>query len=200
MRVRLKRGLSPAQPEIAKRASSTLVFKKVNSEWQRYKIAEVGFRDGQNVGHILNETAHVSKSAKHGAPDAEDRRKVLMMRWPATVLAVLVLSPNTLVSASRAAKAHVETTDSESLWTGRFAHCDYGFYVLLPQEVVAHSSAPPNPIHEFLVALPDVVTRQDVTSGRTRYIWVNAEYDASNASSKAFTAVNWGRGVCSGRG
>jgi hypothetical protein len=53
-------------------------------------------------------------------------------------------------------------TESEVLWTGRFAHCDYGFYVLLPDGFTAHTQR--EVFHGLLISLPD--------TGTTRYLSV----------------------------
>jgi hypothetical protein len=90
-------------------------------------------------------------------------------------------------------KPQVTQSPTETLWTGRFAHCDYGFYVLLPRGVVAHANQPPNPMHGFTVALPDVGTRQEVSTERERFIWVNAEYDMSDSTSVEHTIAYYAR-------
>lgn len=74
-------------------------------------------------------------------------------------------------------------SDSESLWRGWYAHCDYGFYVVLPDEFVAHSELPPNPNHGFLVGLPDPATTQPVSAEDQRFIYVTAEYNSSEAQT-----------------
>lgn len=93
---------------------------------------------------------------------------------------LLILVSNPLESTQ---KAHIVESDSETLWIGRFAHCDYGFYVLLPDGMVAHSTLPPNPVHGFTVALPNVSSRSTVSTDDSRFIWVNAEYNASDAAT-----------------
>lgn len=92
----------------------------------------------------------------------------------------------------------ITDSESETLWTERFAHCDYGFYVLLPAGVVAHANKPPNPLHGFVIALPEVGTRQQVSIERARVIWVNAEYDASDSSSTKESAATYLHGVGEG--
>src|SRR5215831_815824 len=75
-------------------------------------------------------------------------------------------------------KAEITESESELLWKGRYAHCDYGFYVLLPQGYVAHSSLPPSPNHGFLVGLPDPATVHPVSVDDQRFIYVTAEYNS----------------------
>lgn len=74
-------------------------------------------------------------------------------------------------------------TEGETLWRGRFAHCDYGFYVLLPAGWIGHGDIPPNPNHGFLIGLPAVGTTQPVTSDDERFVFVLAEYNSTEAHS-----------------
>jgi hypothetical protein len=69
-------------------------------------------------------------------------------------------------------------TDSELQWVRRFANCDYGFFVLLPDGYVAHSNLPPSPIHGFLISLPDTSTTKPASTDNERLVWVNAEYNS----------------------
>lgn len=69
-------------------------------------------------------------------------------------------------------------TDSESLWTHKFADCDLGYQVLMPDRFVAHGNRPPNPIRGFLVGLPEVGTTRTVTVKDKRFIRVQAEYNS----------------------
>lgn len=78
---------------------------------------------------------------------------------------------------------YAEVTSDETLWRGRYANCDYGFYVILPAGFVAHSSRPPNPNHGFLVALPDVGRTQYASSADERFVWTNAEYNSLDFTS-----------------
>ena len=74
-------------------------------------------------------------------------------------------------------------TDSESQFTGRYANCDYGFYVLLPEGYLAHGNHSPSPNHGFLVGLPDTGKADAVSIDDKRLIWVNAEYNSFDLSS-----------------
>jgi hypothetical protein len=73
---------------------------------------------------------------------------------------------------------YAEVGASETLWRERYAHCDYGFYVVLPHGFVGHSTKPPNPNHGFVVRLPEVGSTQETAADGERVIWVNAEYNA----------------------
>ena len=78
---------------------------------------------------------------------------------------------------------HWRETASETLWTVRYNNCDYGYYVSLPAGVVAHGNLPPSPNHGFLIALPDVGTRNDVLGRKGRSLWADASYDTSGTHS-----------------
>jgi hypothetical protein len=95
-----------------------------------------------------------------------------------------------MVSAVEAQQKPVQTakwkspeTDSESQFTGRYANCDYGFYVLLRKGYLAHGNHSPNPNHGFLIALPDTGITDFVSTDDKRFIWVNAEYNAYDMTS-----------------
>ncbi len=79
--------------------------------------------------------------------------------------------------------ANVRENDRESLWTHRYANCDYGFYVILSKGYVGHGSHSPNPNHGFLIGLPDTSTTDFVSIDDKRFIWVNAEYNAYDLTS-----------------
>src|ERR1700692_3203107 len=84
-----------------------------------------------------------------------------------------------------ALKRHWKETASETLWTGRYNNCDYGYYVLLPNGVVGHATLPPSPNHGFLIALPDARTTNYALDRKERLIWVDASYNTSDAQSLA---------------
>ena len=83
-----------------------------------------------------------------------------------------------------------QETDTETIWRGRYAHCDYGYYVNLPLGFVGHGAHSPNPNHGFLVALPDVGKTQEASTSDERFIWVNAEYNSFDLTSLT-SAGNW---------
>jgi hypothetical protein len=102
-------------------------------------------------------------------------------------LIITLLLPPSLVQAeqtnSERNRIYAREADSETLWTGKFTHCDYGFYVLLPDKFVGHSNKPPNPIHGFLVGLPDPSTTNPVATVDERFIGVIADYDSYGLAS-----------------
>jgi hypothetical protein len=81
-------------------------------------------------------------------------------------------------------------TDSESQFSGRYANCDYGFYVLLPKGYLAHGNHSPSPNHGFLIGLPDTGITDVVSVDDKRFIWVNAEYNSFDLSSLE-EAADW---------
>jgi hypothetical protein len=99
--------------------------------------------------------------------------------------ALMLLAMVAAVAQSSASHAsHWQLTDSETLWTGRYSNCQYGYFLLLPIGVVAHAEHPPNPHHGFLVKLPEVAVRDEVTFDNSdRLVWVNAEYNATEHST-----------------
>jgi len=87
----------------------------------------------------------------------------------------------------RSAKGrHWQLTDSETLWIGRYSNCQYGYYSLLPQGVVAHAEHPPGPHHGFVINLPDVGLKTEVSVyDSDRFLWVNADYNVTEESTLA---------------
>jgi hypothetical protein len=117
-------------------------------------------------------------------------------------LSVLLLAMLAVAEAQqkpvRTAKWKAWETDSESQFTGRYANCDYGFYVLLPIGYLAHGNHSPSPNHGFLIGLPDTGRTDVVSTDDKRFIWVNAEYNSFDLSSLK-EAADW-RTQSSGEG
>ena len=81
-----------------------------------------------------------------------------------------------------------ENGQSETLWRHRYGNCDYGMFILLPNGVVGHGTLPPAPNHGIAVRLPDVGSTAEVDVHKeNRYVWVNAEYNVSDDSSRKGT-------------
>jgi hypothetical protein len=127
----------------------------------------------------------------------------ISVRWNlALFLPLILMATMTEASAqevaSRPTKARATETESETVWTGRFAHCDYGFYVLLPDGFVGHGSKSPNPCHGFLIGLPDPSTTNPVALVDERFIGVIAEYDPFEMASLD-KATDWVVGLSTGK-
>jgi hypothetical protein len=96
----------------------------------------------------------------------------------------LVVMLATVVGAQE--RRHWQLTDDETIWIGRYSNCQYGYYSLLPSGVVAHAEHPPAPHHGFVINLPDVTVKTEVTFDNSdRLVWVNAEYNVTEESTLA---------------
>jgi len=129
----------------------------------------------------MSRVLHLRRGAARCAPTRQSfRGSASVILWISFAAAVLNLPILALAQkhAPDTRQQYARETDSETLWTSRFAHCDYGFYVLLPEKFVGHSNLPPNPCHGFSVGLPDTSTTNFVGSDSERFIWVNAEYNS----------------------
>jgi len=78
-------------------------------------------------------------------------------------------------------------TDSETLWTGRYGNCDYGYFLWLPVGIVAHGNLPLAPNHGVGVPLPDTGRTSAFQDHEDRYVWVDAHYNVVDDDS--LTAV-----------
>ncbi len=58
---------------------------------------------------------------------------------------------------------HWQVTESETLWVQRYSNCQYGYYVRLSAGLIAHAERPPSPHHGFLISLPDVGSKTEVS-------------------------------------
>lgn len=118
-----------------------------------------------------------------------------MKLLPILGLSALMLGMVLVVKAQRKPAQTVKwkswETDSESQFTGRYANCDYGFYVLLPKGYLAHGNHSPNPNHGFLIGLPDTGTTDVVSIDEKRFVWVNAEYNAYDLANSLEEVTGW---------
>jgi len=81
---------------------------------------------------------------------------------------------------------HWRDTATEEISTGRYSNCDYGYYVDLPNEIVAHEAKPPSPNHGFIIDLAEPDSSADALSKKlARYISVGNIYDAAELPSLA---------------
>lgn len=106
-----------------------------------------------------------------------------LLLWVVLIEILAITAPLAGAQAKRKHSPHWQLTDSEALVRGEYANCDYGFYVLLPNNVVGHANLPPSPNHGFLVGLPDRSTTRLVSFEDARFLWVYAEYDALDLKS-----------------
>ena len=78
---------------------------------------------------------------------------------------------------------HWTETESETVWHDRYSNCDYGYFVRLPKDTVAHGSLPPSPNHGFVVNVADPSSRAAFDSVRwNRSLWVDASYNVEDIS------------------
>lgn len=95
-----------------------------------------------------------------------------------------------IVCISSHAQHPWENSKNETLWRQRYGNCDYGMFVLLPVGVVAHGTLSPSPNHGVAIPLPNVDSTSEIDVSRaSRYVWVNAEYDMSDSSSRRGTVA-----------
>jgi len=87
---------------------------------------------------------------------------------------------------------HWRETDSETLWTGRYSNCDYGYSVVLPAGVVGHGAKSPNPNHGFTVdpAAPRS-TEAFNASDSNRYIDVFNFYDLEDHGESTAATLDY---------
>ncbi len=122
-------------------------------------------------------------------PRVTDKPLVALYRELMRRIAGIAISAVLLIAAATAQSSppqgpHWQITDSETLWTGRYSNCQYGYYFLLPTGVVAHGEHSPAPHHGFLVKLPEVGTNTQVVSDNSeRLVWVNGEYNVTEQTT-----------------
>jgi hypothetical protein len=83
---------------------------------------------------------------------------------------------------------HRSGTETEMIWRGQYNNCDYGYYVLLPNGVVAHGAPSPTPNHGFLISLPDLARTSYVSNQGDRFTWVDASYNVTDYHTLASVA------------
>ncbi len=74
-------------------------------------------------------------------------------------------------------------TETETLWRVRYSNEDYGYLVRLAAGTIGHATHSPNPNHGFLVPLPEVGRELPASTDETRFVWVDASYNATDYSS-----------------
>lgn len=103
-----------------------------------------------------------------------------LMRYITPCLLV-ALTCTTAAAQTTTSVPHWRETDTETIWTGRYSNCDYGYYVILPYGVVGHGSKSPNPNDGFAVdpAAPKSTQSFNATES-DRYIAVLSFYDVED--------------------
>jgi hypothetical protein len=87
---------------------------------------------------------------------------------------------------------HWHETDTETLWTGRYTNCDFGYSVLLPAGIVGHGAKSPDPNRGFTV---DPVAPQSTkafnTAESSRYIDVFNFYDLEDHGESTAATLDY---------
>jgi hypothetical protein len=125
--------------------------------------------------------SHFRRGAARCAPSRQSFQRSAVVVFCLCFVSVMFLVPvlaHTQKEQRSTKHDYAEETESETLWRGRFADCDFGFYVLLPNKFVGHGNSSENPGHGFLVGLPDTATINPVGIEDDRFIWVNAEHNS----------------------
>jgi hypothetical protein len=118
------------------------------------------------------------------------------MRYQQCVIGLfsLGLLPGQLPLCGQARQAtagrHWEETATETIWRGEYRNCDHGYYVLLPDHMIGHSSKDPNPNDGFSVDLerPDSALPTSDKANRKISIWNH--YNAAELPTLAAIADN----------
>lgn len=76
-------------------------------------------------------------------------------------------------------------TAIETLWLGEYENCDYGYYVILPDRFVGHSSKAPSPNHGFAIDLTYPPNTLPLPDHASRYISVWNHYNAAELPNLA---------------
>lgn len=96
------------------------------------------------------------------------------------LVAVLLLS----VSATAQVPARDwRETANETIWTGRYRNCDYGYSVNLPAGIPGHDPLPPAPNHGFGIDLREPGSDKPLDVHSPRMIWVWNAYAMSEPVS-----------------
>jgi hypothetical protein len=89
---------------------------------------------------------------------------------------------------SQVEQRHWTETKTEMIWRGQYNNCDYGYYVLLSNGVVAHGTHSPAPNHGFLISLPDPTKTSYVSNQGDHFAWVDASYNVTDYHTLASVA------------
>jgi len=111
-------------------------------------------------------------------------------------LKLLLVVALAVLLATAQTSPHWRETDTETIWTGRYSNCDYGYYVTLPAGVVGHGDKSPAPNHGFVLnpAAPER-TETFTTVDSNRYIGVNNYYDVADHAHSIRATLNYYAGL-----
>jgi hypothetical protein len=80
---------------------------------------------------------------------------------------------------------HWRDTATEEIWTQRYSNCDHGYYVDLPDEIVAYGEKPPSPNHGVTIDLAEPLSTSALGEKLSRYISIENNYNAAELPSLA---------------
>lgn len=110
----------------------------------------------------------------------------------ATLSLLLALICATASAQSKISVPHWHETDTETIWTGRYSNCGYGYSVLLPAGIVGHGAKSPNPNQGFAV---DPAAPQSAepfkASDSNRYIDVFNFYDLEDHGESTSATLDY---------
>ncbi len=99
------------------------------------------------------------------------------MRHCATFL-ILTLACIAVAAQSSSLSGHERETDTETIWTGRYSDCDFGYSITLPAGIVAHTAKALSPNHGFAINPADTKSVTAFNAAESdRYIDVVSFYD-----------------------
>jgi hypothetical protein len=104
-----------------------------------------------------------------------------------TLVSAIVIAHLSFASGAIDQTPHWKETPNETIWIGKYANCDHGYYVLLPSGVIGHSgSLPPAPNHGFQINLPNPGSALKVqpSSVRTFWVWDAPGFESESEVSK----------------
>lgn len=101
-------------------------------------------------------------------------------------LTVMALAATFVVHGSslgRVQKHRWQRNTTEIVWHGRYSNCDYGYYVDLPEGVVAHTPKPPQPNHGAVIDLSRPGSGKELPIQLHRYLSIYSSYNVTDLSS-----------------
>lgn len=113
------------------------------------------------------------------------------MRHASRLVFITIFSAGLLAQSPSMGK-HWRETDDETIWTGRYSNCDYGYCVILPAAVVAHATKSPGSNHGFAINLSSPQSTASFgISGRHRFIEVYNLYDVADHGESTSSTLDY---------